>query len=191
MKEKSIFNMVLSIISSVIIIPLMVLGIIFSRDSLTTTFMCFYYPVLMVYYIFKSIYFGKNESTSKTVMYRLSNVFMNLGTTLIVMNFTLYLKNPYNWLLFSYLLVSLILETIIDSLEQGLELKYLLSGMKAFILIFTLLSIYNGIGLLSLAFLAILICYICDLLGKILQNKLLLSFEIISLVIFGIFLIGF
>ena len=127
--------------------------------------MCFYYPVLMVYYIFKSIYFGKNESTSKTVMYRLSNVFMNLGTTLIVMNFTLYLKNPYNWLLFSYLLVSLILETIIDSLEQGLELKYLLSGMKAFILIFTLLSIYNGIGLLS--------------------------FEIISLVIFGIFLIGF
>ena len=57
--------MIISIISASLVIPIMVLGIIFSKNTLSTVLECIYLPILISYLVIKSIYFAKSESTSK------------------------------------------------------------------------------------------------------------------------------
>ena len=189
MKEKSIYNMIISIISASLVIPIMVLGIIFSKNTLSTVLECIYLPILISYLVIKSIYFAKSESTSKEVLKRLSKCILDVVTTLIVVEFTLLLHTPFKWILFSILLLICILELLLDSINKLVEVKYLLSVIKIALFIFALISNYLFSFISICILLAIFIEYISNLLGSILNNKTLLSFEIIAIILFGVFLI--
>ncbi|MBR6949942.1 MAG: hypothetical protein IKH54_07155, partial [Bacilli bacterium] len=78
---------------------------------------------------------------------------------------------------------------IIDSLDKVIEIKYLLSASKVITLIFILLYLYPISVVLGLGIVSIIGFYINHLLGRLLQNKLILSFDLTSIIIFGIFLI--
>ena len=65
MEERSIYNMVMSIITGAFMIPVLILGIIFQKGALSTTMICIYCSLLMIHFILKSIYYGKDESDGK------------------------------------------------------------------------------------------------------------------------------
>lgn len=192
MVERSIYNMVTSIIGAVLTIPLFVLGIIFNaleHDILGIVLSSIFYTFIIIHFIFNSIYYAKEESTSKIVLYRLSKIITDIYTTLVCINFVLYLTGPMKWILFAYLITTTITEILLDSFDKLTELKYLLSAIKGFIGIFTILLLYNAGFLFMIGLLSILICYISPLLGNIIKNKIILSFDLLALILFGIFYI--
>lgn len=190
MKEKSIYNMIMSIITAIIIIPILVLGIIFQSikgNHLTVILMSIYSAFMITYYILKSIYYGKEEN--KEPLYRLSKVFLDVTTTLIIINFTLLLPTPNKWILFGCLIFFNIIEIILDSMNKALEIKYLIASLKAFIMIYLLFMLYQFNILIMLEIISIIILFFSNILGNVLKNKLILSFDLLSVVLFGIFLI--
>ena len=190
MKERSIFNMVIAIITAAIIIPLTVTAIVHHahQSVLSVIFISIYYPVLLTHFILKAIYYGMDEGATKTVLFRLSKVFLDVSTSLIVVHFTLLMKSPIQWVLFAGICTSLIAEILLDSFDQLTEIKYLLSAVKAFVFIFILLTLYPINFLFAMILGSTLLLYCSNLLGRILKNKIILSFEIISILLFGIFL---
>jgi len=189
MKEKSNYNMVISIITACIIVPIMVLALIFQNNTLTRVLLSIYGSLGITYYILKSIMYHKEESISKDAIDRVSNSLFDLLSTLVIINFCLLLPNNFKWIFFGLLIFECILEIIIDSLNKVIEIKYLLAAAKIITLIFILLALYPLGIVLGLGIVSIVGFYINHLLGRILENKLILSFDLTTIVIFGIFLI--
>ena len=187
--EQSNYNMVISIITAVLIVPIMVLSLIFQNNTLTRVLLSIYGGLGITYYILKSIMYHKDESTSKIVLDRLSNSIFDVVSLLVIINFCLLLRNSFKWILCGLLIFECILEIIIDSLDKVIEIKYLLSASKVITLIFILLYLYPISVVLGLGIVSIIGFYINHLLGRLLQNKLILSFDLTSIIIFGIFLI--
>ena len=106
------------------------------------------------------------------------------------MSFLLTTTNPAKWVIFGFLIAFTLIEAVLDSINKGLEVKYLITLLKAFLFLFTAITLNASISLILVLILSMLLGFISDLLGNYLENKIILSYEIISLILFGIFLIA-
>ena len=187
MEEKSIYNMIISMINIIVMIPLMILGIIFQKNSVL--WISLFYPVLIASYIIKSISYGKDTFISRDILSRIADTLLDGGVALCLILFIMLLSHPIKWILLAAVITITVLEIIIDSIQKGLEIKYLLSGLLSSILIAIIIYLTNNIVLLWLSLTAIVLFYLSHVLGKILENKIILSFDLISMILFGIFLL--
>ena len=187
MEERSIYNMVTSIVSAAIMVAMLVLGIIFSSSALTTIFICIYDGILIAHFILQSIYHGKEEE--KEVFYRLSRATLILATTLIMIHFVLLLTPSWKWILMGVLIGVGVLEIVIESLQKGIEMNYLLSGSRILLWFWVIYTLYTFNFNVLLGTLAALILYFSQLFGNAFQNKMVLSFDMISVILFGLFII--
>lgn len=192
MKDRSIYNMIISIITAVLVIPFLVLGIIhhtMSQNTLTVILLSIYYPLMIIYFILKSIGYGMEEERKKEVINRVSKSFLDVVVLLIMINFILLLTTPIKWIIFGGTIIITILEIIIDSCNKFIEIKYLLDLIKAFVFLFILIHLYEINGIVGMEALSITILYFSSLLGNLLNNKIILSFDLLSMTLFGLFLI--
>ena len=182
---KSKYNSIMSIIGGCTSIVLLILGIVFrslNNDILGVVLSSIFYLFIILYFIFNSIYYG----TGKSALYRLANVSSSIFTTIILIYFILNYDSVAKWILFGLVLFSLVFEILFDSFDKLFEFKYLYSSIKLMIIVFLFISFYKDI-LLLIGIMACLIYYFSRLLGRVLKNKYILSFDYISLIIFGIF----
>ena len=192
MKDRSIYNMIISIITAVLVIPFLVLGIIhhtMNHNTLTIILLSIYYPLMIIYFILKSIGYGMEGERNKEGINRVAKSFLDVVILLIIINFTLLLATPIKWIIFGGVIALTILEIIIDSCNKLIEIKYLLDLIKAFVFIFILIHLYAINGIVGMASLSITILYFSSLLGNLLNNKIILSFDLLSMTLFGLFLI--
>ena len=185
---KSIYNMVMSILEASFSFILGILGIIFSgihHNSLGVIFISIYTMFMILHFIFKAISFSDED---RVVSYRLSKVNLSIFTTLITIYLLMLFPLFYKWILLGFVLLFLIFEIILDSIGNGLEIKYLFSTIKLFLVIFLLINLTSNF-LLLLGIFSVLLFYFSNLLGEVLHNKLIMSFSIISLLIYGILII--
>lgn len=187
MEEKSIYNMVLSILSAICMIPILVLGIIFNRGAFSITMMSIYLPILLAYFILKSIEYGKEEDTD--ALHRVSNCILDIAITLISIHFIVLLKTPLKWVLLGAVIAFGMMAILLNAIEKGMELKYLLVATTLLILVFTVLYLYPFNIVVSFIIASILIGYCSHILGSISSPRFMGSFEILSMILFGLFLI--
>ena len=189
MEERSIFNMVVSILSAALIIPFLVLGIVFHKNAFTVIMICIYLSLLITHFICKSIYYGKEDSTSKEVFYRLSRCILKGATTLIMIHFVLLLTPSWKWIFMGVLIGVGVLEIVIEALQKALEMNYLLAGSKILLWYWIIYTLYTFNFNVVLGTLAALIAFFSHLIGMNFQNKLVLSFDMISVILFGLFIL--
>lgn len=192
MKEKNIYNMTISILNATICVTFLTLGIVFKAirgDALGIIFTSIIYTTLITNYILKAIFYFKNQSTSKKVIYRLSKITTDIYSCLICIYFLMLLDTYLKWVMFSLVCTILITEILLDSFDKLTEIRYLLFAIIYFIVIFNILSIYSLDMLVGICVLSLLIDYTSNFLGRITNNKIILSFEIISVILFGLFFI--
>ena len=187
MEEKSIYNMIISIITVLALIPLMILGIIMQKKGIIWISIC--YPILIASYIIKSISYGNDTFISRNVLSRIADTLLDTGIAILLILFIMLISHPIKWILLAMVLVFMIIEIVIDSIQKGIEIKYLLSGILASILIGIIDSMTSHIILLWLSSISIIIFYLSHLLGKVLENKIIISFDLLSIILFGIFLL--
>ncbi len=190
MKQRNLYNMIISIINSSLSLVFLTLGVIFKAlkgDTLGIIFTSIIYAILITNYIFKAIFYFKNESTSKKVFYRLSKITTDIYSCLISIYFILLLDNNLKWVLFGLICAILISEILLDAFDKLTEIRYLLFAIVYFIVIFNILSLYTLDILVGMSILSLLIDYISNFLGRITNNKIILSFELISVIMFGLF----
>ena len=179
---KSIYNMIMSILGASFSFVLGILGIIFSKSALGVVFISIYTLFMILHFIFQSISFSGDD---RVVSYRLSKVFLSIFTTFITIYLLMLFPYFYKWILLGFVLLFLILEIILDSIGKCLEVKYLFSTIKLALCIFLLVYICNGF-LLLLGIFSITLFYFSNLLGEILKNKIIMSFSVLSILLFGI-----
>lgn len=182
--------MIISIINSSLSLVFLTLGVIFKAlkgNTLGIIFTSIIYIILITNYIFKAIFYFKNESISKKVFYRLSKVTTDIYSSLISIYFILLLDNNLKWVLFGFICVILISEILLDAFDKQTEIRYLLFAIVYFIVIFNILNLYSLDILVGMSILSLLIDYISNFLGRITNNKIILSFELISVIMFGLF----
>ena len=189
MEERSIYNLVMSIIAGALMIPVLVLGIIFQKGALATTMICIYCGLGIIHFILKSIYYGKDESDGKEVFYRLSRTILILATTLIMIHFVLLLSPSWKWILMGSLIGVGVLEIIIESLQKGTEMNALLSGCRILLWFWIIYTLYTFNFPVLLGLSSAMILYFSHLFGMSFQNILVLSFDLLSVILFGLFII--
>lgn len=189
MEERSTTNMVLSILSSIIVIVLMILSIIFQRKIQSIIFISLFYTFLITHFILNSIMYGTEDDDKREVLSRISRNFLITATSIISIYLILLLKSNYKWILFITVIVLSILFIIFTSINKLNIIRYILSGIIVFTTIFVLSYLKLNIGLKYISMISIILLYLIELLGNILKNKVVLSLDIISLILFGIFLI--
>lgn len=192
MEEKSTYNMIISIISSVIVVVMIVLGIIFQafkRNTLGIIFESIFYTSLLVYFILNSIKYGTYNDNKRSVLDRISTSFLYLSTSLITIYIVLLLNNPCKWILFSTICIITLLLIVFSSTNLFKIIRYLLSGILVFTNIFVLINLNINMSLEYITIISILLLYLSLLLGRTLNNKIVLSLDIVSLILFGIFYI--
>ena len=148
-----------------------------------------YYGLLLSCYILKSISYGKEKSSSKEAIRRVSNCIKNGSIGIITIYFVLQLTNSLKWIIFSCIILLMIFEVILDSINKLLEFKYLFYGLTLLIMILSIKSIYPENIIFMIGITSILIDGISNILGPTIKNNKVLSFDIISFIIFGIFLV--
>ena len=182
---KSNYNMVMSIIGGFISIVFLILSIIFSAinsNVLGIIFSSIFYLFIIAYFIINSIYYGCGSNA----LYRFSNILVSIFTSLILIYFTLNYDSFSKWILFGFICLFLILEILLDSFDNLIEIKYLFEGIKLSLIIYLFVCFYcNFVLLLGIS--SVVLFFFSRLLGKVLKNKIILSYDIISLIIFGIF----
>lgn len=184
--------MTISILNATICVTFLTLGIVFKAirgDALGIIFTSIIYTTLITNYILKAIFYFKNQSTSKKVIYRLSKITTDIYSCLICIYFLMLLDTYLKWVMFSLVCTILITEILLDSFDKLTEIRYLLFAIIYFIVIFNILSIYSLDMLVGICVLSLLIDYTSNFLGRITNNKIILSFEIISVILFGLFFI--
>ena len=182
--------MIMSIISSVVIIPLLTIGVVsnvIQKNSLGIIFQSIYYTILIIYFIMQSIYYTKNNNTTKRVLKKINKSFLHTFITLIMIYYTLLINEPYKWIIFASIILINILIIIFNSIGIFNMINNILNGILLLTIIFLILYIYGFNFLSFLGLISIILFYTSSLLGEIFNNKIILSFDIISLIIFGIF----
>lgn len=189
MKNRSIYNMIMSIISGVSSLVLMILSIVFlsiKKDCLGVTLSSIYYPLLVVYFIIKSIYYGQDNSKSKRILNIISKILFSIIIILISTQIILRLNTPFSWILFSLMILLCISSLLFDIFKINI-IKYILITIITFIILAATILIFNINSILLL--ISIFLLYISIVFGEIFENKLLLSFSLPSIILFGLFLI--
>ena len=192
MNEKSIFNLTTSIINASCSLIFLILVVIFQaikNNILGVIFLSIFFFTLIIYYILKSIYYGLDNSDSKDLMYKISDIFKYISIIILTIYFILNLDFGIKWILFGivcFLGLFYIFISIFDSLKI---LKYIFGFILLLINLFLILNIYNINILFYIIFLSIIVYYISNLIGELLNNKLILSLDFVSIILLGIFLI--
>ncbi len=185
--EKSIYNRIISIFSSIATIVLMTLIIIFqSLKHNSIVFLILLFVTIFIYFILKSIYTGKDNNEA---LRRLSESFKDLSLVLVSIFILLMLNNLFKWILFSFVIVLGILLIIINSINKQIEIKYV---FETLILLMVNVITINIVGNNYLYYLMLgsnVSFIISDIVGTITKNKILNSFDIISLILLGLFFI--
>lgn len=188
---KSIYNMIISIINASILPIFLTLSIItqtIKNNTLGIIFISISYSLLLTYFILKAIYYFKEESESKRVLYRISNTFIDSFIMMILIYLILHYKMKLQWILLGGVIGITILEIILDSIEKQNLIKQTISISKFILLIGLGLNHLNRM-LLILVITSIIIYGISSILGKKFNNKYLLSLELVFNILFGLFLI--
>ncbi len=188
---KSIYNMIISIINASILPIFLTLSIItqtIKNNTLGIIFISISYSLLLTYFILKAIYYFKEESESKRVLYRISNTFIDSFIMMILIYLILHYKMKLQWILLVGVIGITILEIILDSIEKQNLIKQTISISK-FILLIGLGVFHLDRMLLILVITSIIIYGISSILGKKFNNKYLLSLELVFNILFGLFLI--
>lgn len=189
MNDKSTYNMVVSIINAALSLLLLALVIVFQaikKNTLGIIFMSIIYSIMLSSHIFKSIFYAKKDSLSKKVLHKLSLVTTTTYISLMAIYFLLKTESSIKWIIIGIIISILIIGVVFDSINKFKEIKYLLLFITYLVLIFTFYNIYRTNTLFYLLLLSIIIESSSNLLGNLLKNKTILSFEIISVVLYGI-----
>ena len=191
-KDKSIYNMIVSIITTTTIPVLLVLTVIFQAikgNVLGVVFLPIFFVFLISYFVIKAIYYGYDDSSGKEVFYRISNVLFELSLSVVYTYFVLTICGYSKWILFGFGLLLIIINIFFSSFNILDEIKYLLFLFIIYIMSYSFISIcgFNFISIIGIS--SIVFLYITSILGKILKNKIILSFDLLSVLSFGLFLI--
>lgn len=184
--EKSIYNRIISIFSSIATIVLMTLIIIFqSLKHNSIVFQILLFVSIFIYFILKSIYTGKDN----IVLKRISEPFKDLSLVLVSIFILLQLNTPFKWILFSFVIVIGILLIIINSINKQIEIKYVFETLILLMVNVITINIVGNNYLFYLMLGSNVSFIISDIVGTITKNKILNSFDIISLILLGLFFI--
>ena len=105
---------------------------------------------------------------------------------LISTQIILRLNTPFSWILFSLMILLCISSLLFDIFKINI-IKYILITIITFIILAATILIFNINSILLL--ISIFLLYISIVFGEIFENKLLLSFSLPSIILFGLFLI--
>lgn len=183
--NRNITNMITSIISTSLIIIFIPLIIIFSKSSLDIIFLSISYIFLLVYFLLKSIYYGTNNNILK----RIFRPFLDISILLILINYLLLLDNNYKWILFGIICILTIINIFFNIFDCLNITKLIIYGIDITIFTCILFILFKCDLIILISFISLLLFYICNIIGNKLNNKLLLSCDIISIILFSLFLI--
>lgn len=192
MSDKNISNMITSIISAVIVLaffPLEIIKHAHNLGALGVTFISIIFPIMLVYFIIRSVYFGISSDVGKEALYRISKVFLDIFIGLITIFFLLLTTGVLKWILLGIICLFIVICIFFDIFNKFSLFKYILYGIETLILMYCILSIFSFNILIFMSVISIIIFYIGNVFGKINDNKILLSSDIISLLLFGLFLL--
>ena len=191
MKDRNISNMVTSILASVITtacIPLIIVKYA-NYSKLGVILLSIAFPFLLVYFILKSVYFGLNNDIAKEALFRIYRVFIDIFICLIVDYFILNINNNIRWIIFGFVcLFSLfnVFSSIFDSLNI---VRWVLQGILMILFIYVILSIFSYSFIVFMGIISSIIFYVGNTVGRIINNRILLSSDIISVTLFSLFLL--
>ena len=187
---KNVTNMITSIISAVItaiFIPILIVRYV-GISKLGVIFLSIGYPILLIYFILKSIYFGLSNLKAKDVLYRIINVLIEIFILLIISYFCLSLNSYIKWIIFG-VICCLSLFNIFSSIFNKFSIiRYILQGIITLLFIYLILRFKSNIVSL-MGIISILLFFIENIIGRNTNNKLLLSSDIISITLFSLFLL--
>lgn len=192
MSNRNIVNMITSIISSIIVLifmPLEIIKQVYNYSVFGVIFVSIIFPIMLVYFVIRSIYHGISNDTGKNVLYRIGKVFFDIFIGLITIYFILFTSGVIKWVLFGLVCIFTIICIFLDIFNIFDIFKYVLYGLDAILLIIIILCNYSFNILVFMSLISIILFYIGNVFGKIIDNKLLLSTDILSLLLFNLFLL--
>ena len=191
MNDRNITNMITSILSAVItatFIPLLIIKFI-SVSKLGVILFSIGYSFLLVYFILKSIYFGINNETGKDVLFRIFRVFLDIFLCLIFCYFSLSINYNIKWIFFG-IVCAFTLFNIFNSIFDSLNIvRWIIHGIIICLFLFIILSSFRFNLIVFMGCGSLILFYIGNIVGKITNNKILLSSDIVSVILFGLFLL--
>lgn len=191
MKNKSIYNMIVCIIQSVLSVALLVLAIIFlsiKKDVLGVVLTSISFPLITIYSIIKSIYYGLEESSEKRILNIICNIISQIITVLIASFIVLKLNNAISWIIFSLTIALGILKIIFNLFDLSKNTIYILSTIETFVIIIVLSYLYNFNLKTLIPLIAIITSHLSNI-GNMIENKILMSINLLSIILYGLFLI--
>ena len=190
--KQSIYNRVISILNTIITPTLLILIIIFQSiksNSFNVVFLPIVFTSIFVYFLLKGIYIGKDEYSNKEGIRRVCESFKDVSLVLLSIVLILNLETSFKWILFSLVIVLGILLIVISSVNKQIELKYVFEIIIILMINIITLNLVGNSYLYYLMFSSNMAFIISDLVGTITKNKILVSFDIISLILLGLFFI--
>lgn len=190
MKDGNITNMITSIISAIItivFIPLMIVKYV-SVSKLGVIFLSISYSILLVYFILKSIYYGVENEKTKRVLYRIFRVLIDVFFCLILSYFCLSSSIYIKWILFGLICSFTLFNMICSSFNSLNVVRWILQGIMIELFFYLILEFKSNFIVL-IGCTSVLLFYIGNIAGNTTNNKLLLSSDIISTILFGLFLL--
>lgn len=190
MKDGNITNMITSIISAIItivFIPLMIVKYV-SVSKLGVIFLSISHSILLVYFILKSIYYGVENEKTKRVLYRIFRVLIDVFFCLILSYFCLSSSIYIKWILFGLICSFTLFNMICSSFNSLNVVRWILQGIMIELFFYLILEFKSNFIVL-IGCTSVLLFYIGNIAGNTTNNKLLLSSDIISTILFGLFLL--
>lgn len=190
MKDGNITNMITSIISAIItivFIPLMIVKYV-SVSKLGVIFLSISYSILLVYFILKSIYYGVENEKTKRVLYRIFRVLIDVFFCLILSYFCLSSSIYIKWILFGLICSFTLFNMICSSFNSLNVVRWILQGIMIELFFYLILEFKSNFIVL-IGCTSVLLFYIGNIAGNTTNNKLLLSSDVISTILFGLFLL--
>ena len=190
MKDRNITNMITSIISAVIVvifIPLLIVRYV-SISKLGIIFLSIGYSILVVYFILKSIYYGIEYEKVKNVLFRITRGLIDIFFCLILSYFCLSSSIHIKWVLFGIVCFFTIFNIICSAFNSLSVVRWILQGIMIELFLYLILGFKSNIVIL-IGCTSALLFYIGNIVGNNTNNKILLSSDIISLLLFGLFLL--
>lgn len=190
MKDRNITNMITSIISvvmTIVFIPLIIVRYV-NVSKLGVIFLSIGYSVLLVYFILKSIYFGIENEKAKCILYRIFRVLIDVFFCLILSYFCLSSSICIKWVLFGLVCFFTIFNMICSAFNSLNVVRWILQGILIESFLYLILDFKSNIVIL-IGCTSVLLFYIANIAGNATNNKLLLSSDIVSTILFGLFLL--
>ena len=191
MKDRNVSNMITSIISAVItcaVIPLLIVKYAVT-SKLGVILLSIGYPFLLVYFILKSVYFGLNNDKAKEVLFRIYRVFIDLFIGLVISYFSLSIDGNIRWVIFGIICLFTIFNmfsSIFDSLNI---VRWILQAIMMILLIYIVLGLFSFNIIIFLGIISSVLFFVGNTIGRITNNKILLSSDIVSVILFSLFLL--